>query len=128
MGMYTELIFGAEFKKDTPKELIDTLRYMVGDLTDKPDRYLWSENRNPINWGGSYYFAISKTVSKMWYDEISESWTLSSRTNLKNYNGEIESFLELVKPWIQSGSGTRDMYAITIYEESAEPTIYYLES
>jgi len=26
MGMYVELIFGAQLKKDTPKEVIDTLK------------------------------------------------------------------------------------------------------
>lgn len=127
MGMYTELIFGASFKEDTPKDLIDTIRYMAGDLEEKPEPCLWQETRNPISWGCSYYFAISESVTKMWFDDISNQWVLSSRCNLKNYNDEIETFLEMVKPWIESGSGSRDMYAIVIYEEQAEPTIYYLK-
>lgn len=64
----------------------------------------------------------------MWYDENGSQWHISSRTNLKNYEGEIESFLQWIKPYIESGSGAKEMYAIVTYEESEEPTIYYLEN
>ncbi len=53
-------------------------------------------------------------------------WVLSSRSNIKNHNRDIETFLEWIKPFIDSGSGKRDMYAIKISEEQSEPTIYYL--
>ena len=38
----------------------------------------------------------------------------------------MATFLEWIKPFVDSGSGNRDMYAITIYEGQSEPTIYYL--
>ena len=47
-------------------------------------------------------------------------------TNIKNYESEIQTFLEWIKPFIDSGSGDREMYAITISEEQSEPTIHYL--
>ena len=124
MGMYTELVFGAELKSDTPKDVIDTIRYLVGDI-DKPENVLYKENRNPLR-GGSFYFGVSTSVSKMYFDKTSNAWILSSRANIKNYNNEIEVFLEWIKPFIQSGSGYRDMYAFVMYEESEEPNIYYL--
>lgn len=62
----------------------------------------------------------------MWFDDIRSEWIVSSRTNIKNYESEIQTFLEWIKPFIDSGSGDRKMYAITIYEEQSEPTIYYL--
>jgi len=123
--MYTELIFGASFKKNTPQNVIDTIRYLAGDLEEEPEGYLWEEDRNVLV-NGSYYFAVSDPVIKMWQDEITDQWILSARSNLKNYENEIEKFLELVKPWIDSGSGYNDMYAITMYEEDNEPKIYYL--
>ena len=43
MGMYTELIFGASLKTDTPKEVIDTLRYMVGDI-EQPEKLVFDNN------------------------------------------------------------------------------------
>lgn len=125
--MYTELIFGAELKKDTPNDVIETLRYMIGEIEEKPKNSPFESFRNPLL-GGSFYFAVSTAVSKMWQEEVDKSWRISTRANIKNYYGEIENFLEWIKPWINSGSGNNDMYAIVIYEESNEPTIYYLHN
>lgn len=125
--MYTELIFGAELKKDTPIEVIEALRYMLGESEAKPISFPLPGAR--CEWlfqGGSYYFAITKPVKKMWFDMISKSYSISTRSNIKNYEEEIQTFLEWIKPYIERGSGSRDMYAIVIYEEQAEPDIYYL--
>src|SRR6185312_7222024 len=126
MGMYTELIFGASIKKDAPKEVINTLYYLVNS------KKLWSDvsleesvtkGINVLNGGGSYYFGVTDGVAKMWQDEIDKEWKVSARHNIKNYDGEIDIFLEWIKPFIDSGSGEREMYAIKIYEEDSEPTI-----
>ena len=127
MGMYTELIFGASLKKDTPKEVIESLKYIIGETKEKPINFPLPEGR--CEWlfqGSSYYFAICKPVNKMWKDDMSKRWVLSARSNIKNYLNEIETFLEWVKPYIDSGSGSRDMYAVVIYEEADSPEIYYL--
>ena len=127
MGMYTELIFGAELKKDTPNEVIEALKYMLRETETKPTNFPLPDGR--CEWlfcGGSYYFAVNKAVNKMWFDDISRSWHLSTRSNIKNYDQEIQTFLEWIKPYIDGGSGGRGMYAIVIYEEQDEPTVYYL--
>jgi|TARA_R110000782_G_scaffold144735_1_gene237574 hypothetical protein len=124
MGMYTELIFGAELKSDTPIDVINTLKYLVGDI-DIPSNLLYTEDRNPLM-GGSYYFGVNTSVTKMYFDGISDAWVLSSRANIKNYGNEIETFLEWIKPFISQGSGNREMYAIVIYEDQEIPSIYYL--
>ena len=124
--MYTELVFGAELERNTPEQVINALKYMIGDLEDKPEDFPLPTGR--CEWlfrGRSYYFAVNEAVSKMWFDNIGKSWRISTRSNIKNYKGEIEAFLEWIKPYIYCGSGGRDMYAIVIYEESDEPTIYY---
>ena len=127
MGMYTELIFGAELKKETPEQVINALKYIIGELEDKPDDFPLPEGRcKYVLNGSSYYFGVSESLSKIWFDEISKSWKISSRSNIKNYENEIEKFLEWIKPHIERGSGAKNMYAITIYEEDFEPTIYYL--
>lgn len=125
MGMYTELIFGAKFKKNTPDSVINTLRYWVGD-TERSEGMESFEFRNPLH-SASFYFGISTPVAVMNYDDIDNRWQLSSRSNIKNYGCDIELFLEWIKPYIEQGSGAREMYAIVIYEEADEPTIYYLE-
>ena len=126
MGTYTELIFGAELKKDTPNEVIETLKYMMGEV-EKPNNFLLPYGKCEYLFQcSSYYFAVSKPLKKMWFDSISCRWCISTRSNIKNYENEIETFLEWIKPYIDSGSGSRDMYAIVIDEEREEPTIYYL--
>ena len=127
MGMYTELIFGADLKKDTPAEVIEALKYMIGETEEKPINFPLPDGR--CEWlfqGASYYFGVNRPVGKMIYDDIGENWMVSTRSNIKNYEGEIEAFLEWIKPYIDGGSGARDMYAIVTYEEAEAPKIYYL--
>lgn len=129
MGMYTELIFGAALKKDTPDDVINTLKYMWCLTEEKPRNYPWKDGSRLdylVNCS-SYYFGVSTSVKHMSFDEITGRWILSSRSSIKNYNREIETFLEWIKPYINKGSGIRDMFAIVTYEEDEEPTIYYLD-
>ena len=125
--MYTELIFGADLKQHTPDSVIEALKYMIGDTEEKPKDFPLPEGR--CEWlfrSSSYYFGVNAPVSKLWYDDIGVNWVLSTRSNIKNYNGEIEAFLEWIYPYIDGGSGYRDMYAIVMYEEADSPDIYYL--
>lgn len=129
MGMYTELIFGASLKKGTPTNVIEALKYMTGETQEKPEDFPLPEGR--CEWmfkNSSYYFGVSEPLKKMWFDEIGNSWILSTRSNIKNYEGEIETFLNWIEQYISTGSGNRDMFAIVTYEESEEPVIYYLEN
>lgn len=128
MGMYTELIFGASLLEDTPKEVIETLEYMLDNDKPKPESFLFSEGRH--SWmfqSGSYYFGVNKAVNKMWFDDISKTHHISIRCNFKNYENEIETFLEWIKPYIESGSGAKEIYAFVIYEEAELPIIYSLK-
>lgn len=132
MGMYTELIFGAKLKSDTPGEIINTLHVMMGDNIESEqvqipgDPFFKCDRWMSVFNCGSYYFGVSNSVKEMWFDAIDNSWRISTRANLKNYDGEIDKFLQWIKPYIDGGSGARDFYAIVTYEESEEPTIYYL--
>lgn len=122
MGMYTELIFGASLKPETPNGVIETLKNMCG-LDSEID--ILKLGRNPF-WAQSYYFGVSSSKPFMQYDSIGKNWIISTRGNIKNYDNEIETFLEWIKPHIENGSGFRNMYALVTYEEAGEPTIYYL--
>lgn len=132
MGMYTEIIFGCDLKPDTPDVAIGALKWMC-EMTEKPEVlpdhefFTDKENRWFLFQSGSYYFGVNKGVAEMWFDDISKSWHISARGNIKNYNNEIEKFLSWVKQYVYSGSGLREFYAVVCYEEQSEPTIYYLE-
>jgi len=129
--MYTELILGCSLKRDTPGIAINTLLWMCGKK-DKPEAlpnhsfFNGEENRKFIFQSGSFYFGINKGVSEMWLDKIDNAWRISARGNIKNYNQEIEQFLDWVKQYVAAGSGNREFYAIVCYEEQDVPTIYYL--
>ena len=128
MGMYTELIFGAGLKKDTPKKVIKNLKLMIeADWEDLQKAPKEIKSFSHIFRISSYYFGVNDPIRKIWFDKISENWRVSTRSNVKNYGSEIEQFLEWIKPFIEQGSGEREFYAIVIYEEDIEPTIYYLE-
>ena len=125
--MYTELIFGAELKEDTPEIIINTLKYMIGDLKEKPLNFPLPDGRYEVLFRSASYYHLNRPVSKIWFDDIAKQWSISTRSNIKNYENEIETFLEWIKPHIDSGVGLRDMYAIVTYEEADEPTIHYLQ-
>jgi hypothetical protein len=130
MGMYSELIFGAKLKEDTPDQVINALKYMIGELEEKPSDFPLPDGR--CEWllrSGSEYFPVNRPESSMWCDSgfFGETYHISTRSNIKNYGFEIDTFLEWIEPYIAGGSGNRGMFAIVIEEDASEPDIYYLD-
>ena len=131
MGMYTEIIFGAELKEDTPNEVIETIYDLITcDNIDEfkyvPEHDFFKTSRWwMLQYGGSYSFP-GRIDSRFYKDNISNTYFLHFRTNIKNYDQEIELFLDWIKQYIDNGSGIGNFYAIVCYEEQKEPTIYYL--
>ena len=129
MGMYTEIIFGAGLKENPPEDVVTVIQKMVnGEELDEqsPDHpFFKSERPWLLRSGGSYYFP-GTVEPKFWFDTISNRWFLHFRTNIKNYDSEIEKFIDWIKPYIEQGVGERNFFAIVTYEEASEPTIYYL--
>jgi len=126
MGMYTELHFNTELKEDTPKEVIDILKYMVSDNPpDKPPKLPKHELFETPRWEimlrcDSYYFDAD-THSTLRFDDIGGSHYLCIRTNLKNYDSEIEKFIDWIDPYSDSYIG--DFMGFYRYEETEDPTI-----
>ena len=128
MGFYTELIFGPTLKIDTPDHVIETLRFMGGEIDSPPNNYPFSlDSRLGRRFlvRSSYCSAVSKGL--FFIEKDMNMYTVSARCSLKNYENEIEKFLNWIKPWIDIGSGQKDFYAIVIDEKSTTPTIYYLD-
>ena len=121
--MYTELIFAAKLKEDTPEIVISTLKYMLGEL-DVSDNLIFNEG---LFKAGSSYFPLSKDSNSFFYD--GGNWVLSHRGNYKGYDntGFISKLLKWIKPHIESGSGLNNIYAITISQEGTAPIIHSLE-
>jgi len=132
MGMYTEISFSAELKLDTETaKVVATLSDYESSKAVKddfwPDHKFFKTSRfRQLMVMSSAYFpgTIHPLFRRESWNE--DMYTLIFRSNLKNYDDEIELFLDWIKPYIYDGCGTRGYYAVVCYEEAAEPTIYYL--
>lgn len=127
MGMYTEFVFAAKLKRDVPKQVIDTLRWMVdSDEPPKelPDHPLFSYGMRTeyMLRCDSYYFNGKSGVS-FEFDDISNAYYLTVRTNLKNYGDEIEEFIDWINPYLDTYGG--DFLGYYLYEELSIPNLIY---
>lgn len=123
MGMYTELNIGLELSKDTPEEVINIINYMISgegsDMPTTPNHPLFSTDRWDFMLTCSSYYFNAQPVHKFEYDEIGECWFLTSISNLKNYNSEIEKFLDWISPYINDNG----FFGYMRYEEDDFPTL-----
>lgn len=133
MGMYTEVYFNAEVRKDVA-EWVESLEWEGLGFDGHPffscDRW-WSVFR-----GASAYFNGPAWIRVVpceedeygKYGPEAEKWAmLSLRASLKNYDNEVEYFFDWIRPFLREGTGggSRGMIGYSLYEESDEPTIYY---
>ena len=128
MGMYTEIHFNSELKSDTPEDVINILKYMVGDLENEPESKQDHELFGDTRWKfmlrcDSYYFDAD-THSTLRFDDISNRYYLCVRSNLKNYGNEIENFVEWVKAYLDKTKG--EFLGFSRYEETEEPVLIYM--
>lgn len=119
MGMYTEIYVNVDFKKDTPEEVIETIRAMCEKdhtspyLASKPSRWAYLFNN------GSYYLPFTECHALTW-DDIGQNYSLLGKGDIKNYSSEIEEFFDFISPWVEN-----DFMGYMRYEEDREPTLMY---
>lgn len=129
MGMYTELHFNAELRKDTPSEVIELLRWMARTGTDlkrrpeTPEHPFFACPRWPVLFTMDSYYFDADTHSTLRYDDIAERYYLCVRSNLKNYDDEIEKFIDWIDLWLAKEPG--DFLGFYRYEETEHPTLIY---
>lgn len=132
MGMYTELIFGATLKENTPTYITQALDSVINNNTDaklssEVEQFIDEYSLSKLIWCTSYYFGSHNNKPSCVFDKIANSWCISFRANCKNYQGEIEKFIEFIKPYVEYGSGPTNIFAIVQYEEDDYPTLYGTE-
>lgn len=126
MGMYTELIFGASLK-NLPEYVIEALEHSINNkenVSSEALEFVTKYELIRIFKCSSYYFGAHINNGTFEWDNIGNHWVLSTRANCKNYNNEIEKFIEFITPYVQHGSGNNDIFAYVQYEEDDFPTIY----
>ena len=129
MGMYTELILGIEFKKDTPEYIIEAINCIINEneiISDDTKKFIDEYELGSIFHGCSYYFAVDRPNYAFWKDTYDDSWHLSSRANLKD-GGRIEKFLKFIKDYVENGAGPLGVFAYVQYEESEFPIIWTID-
>lgn len=123
MGRYTELDLKVAIKDDPI--VVDILKDLStdGSLTVKNrlnHPFFKTTRCDMIGWCGSYYFDGQPYI-QFRYDKIAKCWFLTTCFNLKNYDQEIEKFLDWLCPFILT-----DGYLGTYwYEEALEPMNIY---
>ena len=130
MGMYTEFVFGCMLEKGTPDDVIDVLHCLIKGTNYSfpllPKHPFFECDRwRSVALCSSYYFGGQK-CSEIEYDDISKSWRISIRANLKNYDGEIKKFVDWLRPYIHHGAGRNGLLGYQIYEEEIDPEMFYL--
>lgn len=120
MGMYTELVLKCSIKKDCPQQVVDILNKLFngaeysGELPKHP--FFSCERWDHVGSSHSFYHIP-------WHDSKYEKDYIFSRCDLKNYEDEIENFLDWVRPYIYEPSGT--CIGWKWYETDGEPTLLY---
>lgn len=129
MGMYTELVLGVDLKEETPYEIVRLIRLMVEDDSEKetydiPNHELFETSRwRHMLHSGSHYFPGITTTKLVSYP-YSEHKSLSIRCNFKNYDSEIEHFLDWIAPYVEDYGFAGYMR----YETDNEPQLIYFEN
>lgn len=126
MGMYTEFHFNVELKTDTPQSVLDILKFMLDPKAESaqppvPEHpFFDSERWRWLFVMDSYYFAAD-THSTLRFDDLAQSHFLCVRSNIKNYNQEIERFVNWIMPWVYAQEG--GFLGFHRYEESEDPVL-----
>jgi hypothetical protein len=100
MGMYTELFLQVGLKSDTPKNVIDTLNYMLGNTEEVPDLVYTTQGRMMWMLQSSSFYHYPFAHSHLDRIDYSNSYYLFVRCDLKNYSNEIEEFLDFISPHV----------------------------
>ncbi len=126
MGMHTEFHFNSALKEDTPEEVINILGYMLGVAslpTDISHHPLFDTDR----WGiilemDSFSFDF-KACSRLWFSRVSDQYFLNVRCSPKNYDQEIQHFINWITPYLYKLDG--EFLGLMRYEDDDKPTLLY---
>lgn len=130
MGMYTEIYINCKLKKNLPYDVKNILNYI---FVERVPLYVFEKTNNLPNhpffscerWmligsGSSHYF-IPFTTSNFLFNKIAESYFLTFRSDLKNYDQEIEQFFDWIMPYVDEPEG--QFIGYHRYEEELLPTL-----
>jgi len=123
--MYTELYLGIKLKTETPKEIIDFLQWCNTDRSSdapKSQHDFFKTDRMEVFGIMSSAYFMAKPVFSFDVDSLypdKPTYDLTTVFNLKNYDDEIDKFLNLIEPYVYYD----DHMGHVRYEEDCIPTL-----
>jgi hypothetical protein len=131
MGMYTELVCAFELKEETPDKIIDIINFMCDDdyglYTDLPEHELFETTRWKFMLRSDSYYFEGSTNSTIEHDSLVGGYYVTIRCNLKNYDNEIEKFIDWISEYIRKDDYFRKQFiGYKRYEENDDPTLIYV--
>lgn len=127
--MYTEFHFNAELKADVPQNVLDILRFMLKktDICPElpPHPLFETERWKRMLMSDSYCFSAD-THSTLRFDNITNSYYLCVRCNLKNYDNEIGKFTDWIMPYLGEPDG--NFLGFSRYEENEQPNLIFYKA
>lgn len=126
MGMYTELVFQGYTKHDLPQETQELFYYffnedsseLIGDFKTPDHEFFQCDRWRQIGRMSSYYFIPFALRNMTEHVRSNEGNYVFLRCDLKNYNSEIEKFLDWIKPYMEK------CWGYYWYEEDESPVIF----
>lgn len=126
MEMYTKLECNIKIKKD--EELIKILNYMLNlqeEIFEIPDHQLFSLQDNRWKYMLCCCSCCFTNTSFSDLREDYDNYVLHIDCDLKNYNEEIDNFLDWISGYA-TGYDEYELIGYTIYEENSIPTLIYM--
>lgn len=130
MGMYTEIYVNVEFIKEVPDSVIDLIKVMTGEISNnesikKPSHDLFKTTRWWQLLNSSSFYHIPFIVVNLKKHETSNTWYLTARADLKNYDSEIELFFDWIKPYVCDNGHYKTFMGYSRHEDWDEPNLYF---
>ena len=124
MGMYTEFFYRAEIRKNVPENVREVLKFLCAGAPrppgDLPDHEFFQCSRwEDVAVMGSAYFISREPI----FRDTGNAYELAIHSNMKNYGGEIQKFVDWVDPYVRAIRG--DFLGYSLYEESNQPEMFF---
>lgn len=131
MGMYTTLFLAVQFKEETPTEIIETIDRAVtgcgclnGSYINLAPKFGQDNNLEHLSYVFNHFsfYQRGPSISKLDVDS-SNLYRLLVYSSFKNYNNEINTLIDWLKPWVDVQVNQANVIGWHWYEEDERPTL-----
>lgn len=126
MGMYTELVLKCSIRDDAPAKVSAVLTFLFKEGKEPavlPDHEFFKCPRWTGIGSNSSFYHHPKALSSYFTFDGERGGYLFSRSDLKNYDGEIGHFIDWLMPYIDEEEGF--CIGWEWYEEDNQPTLLF---